>query len=108
MPRTVGQDFANNQEQIRGYVERAGEIRAETAEAKRPHSPLQEAVRKGELENYIAFVGGQISGMIRKIKPAAQVVEEIVEQTTLVSEKLGEREVRRGEFREMLMVSHGK
>jgi NAD(P)H-dependent flavin oxidoreductase YrpB (nitropropane dioxygenase family) len=49
---------------------------------------LQEGVRKAEMADYMFPVGGQISGMIKKIKPAAQVVDEIVEQAIHVLEKL--------------------
>lgn len=50
---------------------------------------LQEGVRQAEMTDYMFPVAGQISGMIKKIKPAAQVVEEIVEQATHILEMLG-------------------
>jgi nitronate monooxygenase len=48
---------------------------------------LQEGVRHAEMTDYIFPVGGQISGMIRNIKPAAQLVGEIVEQATHILER---------------------
>jgi hypothetical protein len=45
-------------------------------------------VRESEKEEYVYSVAGQISGMIKDIKPAAQVVEEIVEETVHVLEKM--------------------
>ena len=50
---------------------------------------LQEGVRQAEMTDYVFPVGGQISGMIKKIKPAAQLMDEIVEQATHVLERLG-------------------
>jgi NAD(P)H-dependent flavin oxidoreductase YrpB (nitropropane dioxygenase family) len=49
---------------------------------------LQEGVREAGKEEYVYAVAGQISGMIKDIKPAAQVVEEIVEETIHVLEKM--------------------
>jgi NAD(P)H-dependent flavin oxidoreductase YrpB (nitropropane dioxygenase family) len=49
---------------------------------------LQEGVRQAEMTDYMFPVGGQISGMIKKIKPAAQIVDEIVEGATHILEKL--------------------
>ena len=49
---------------------------------------LQQGVRESEKEEYVYSVAGQISGMIKDIKPAAQVVEEIVEETVHVLEKM--------------------
>lgn len=50
---------------------------------------LQEGVRQAEMADYMFPVGGQISGMIKKIKPAAELVHEIVEEATHILEKLG-------------------
>ena len=50
---------------------------------------LQEGVRQAEMTDYIVPVGGQISGMIKKIKPAAEVVDEIVEQAIHQLERFG-------------------
>jgi len=49
---------------------------------------LQQGVREAEKEEYVYAVAGQISGMIKEIKPAAQVVDEIVEETIHVLEKM--------------------
>jgi nitronate monooxygenase len=50
---------------------------------------LLEGVSEARLDGFTLPVGGQISGMIKEIKPAAQLVEEIVEQATHVLEKMG-------------------
>jgi nitronate monooxygenase len=50
---------------------------------------LLEGVREAKLEGYTLPVGGQISGMIKKIKPAAEVVNEIAEEATHILEKFG-------------------
>jgi len=50
---------------------------------------LLEGIRHAKLEDYTLPVGGQISGMIKKIKPAAEIVHEIVEEATHVLETLG-------------------
>jgi nitronate monooxygenase len=50
---------------------------------------LLEGIRQAKLEGYTLPVGGQISGMIKKIKPAAEVVNEIAEEATHILEKLG-------------------
>lgn len=49
---------------------------------------LQQGVREAEKEDYVYAVAGQISGMIKEVKPAAQVVDEIVEETIHVLEKM--------------------
>ena len=49
---------------------------------------LQQGVREGEKEEYVYPVAGQISGMIKEVKPAAQVVEELVEDTIHVLERM--------------------
>jgi nitronate monooxygenase len=48
---------------------------------------IQEGIRQNEMENFAVPVGGQISGIINKIKPAAEVVNEIVEQATFLLER---------------------
>jgi nitronate monooxygenase len=50
---------------------------------------LLEGIREAKLEDYTLPVGGQISGMIKKIKPAAEVVNEIAEEAIHILEKLG-------------------
>jgi nitronate monooxygenase len=50
---------------------------------------LLEGIRHAKLEDYTLPVGGQISGMVKKIRPAAEIVHEIVEEATHVLEKLG-------------------
>jgi nitronate monooxygenase len=52
-------------------------------------SDLLEGVRDAKMEGFTLPVGGQISGMIKEEKPAAQLVEEIVEQATHVLERMG-------------------
>ncbi len=49
---------------------------------------LLEGIRKAQLADYTLPVGGQIAGMIKRIKPAAEIVHEIVEEATHVLEKL--------------------
>ena len=49
---------------------------------------LQQGVREAEKEEYVYPVAGQISGMIKEVKPAAQVVEELVEDTIHVLERV--------------------
>ena len=48
---------------------------------------IEEGIRQNEMEDFAVPVGGQISGIINKIKPAAEVVNEIVEQATHLLEK---------------------
>jgi len=47
-----------------------------------------EGVRTAKMPDYYFPVGGQISGMLKEIKPAAQLVDELVEGATKVLEKL--------------------
>jgi nitronate monooxygenase len=49
---------------------------------------LMEGVRTAKMPDYYFPVGGQISGMLKEIKPAAQLVDELVEGATKVLEKL--------------------
>jgi nitronate monooxygenase len=49
---------------------------------------LQEGVRQAKMEEYVYPVAGQISGMIKEIKPAGQVVEELVEETVHTLERM--------------------
>ena len=50
---------------------------------------LLEGVSEAKVDGFTLPVGGQISGMIKEVKPAAQLVEEIVEQATHVLERMG-------------------
>ncbi len=51
---------------------------------------LHEGMRQAHMEELITAIGmgGQISGMIKKIKPAAQLFDEIVEEASSILEKL--------------------
>jgi nitronate monooxygenase len=50
---------------------------------------LQQGVREAQKEDYVYPLAGQIAGMIKEVKPAAQVIEQVVEQATKVLERLG-------------------
>ena len=52
---------------------------------------IQEGIRQVEMEDFAVPVGGQISGIIHKIKPAAEVVNEIVEQAIHLLERFRHR-----------------
>ena len=52
-------------------------------------SDLLEGVRDAEMTDFTMPVGGQICGALKEEKPAAQFVEEIVEEAIHVMEKLG-------------------
>jgi nitronate monooxygenase len=49
---------------------------------------LMEGVRQAEMPDYYFPVGGQISGMIKEVKPAAQLMDELVEGAIHVLEKI--------------------
>jgi nitronate monooxygenase len=50
---------------------------------------LIEGVRQAKMEEYTLPVGGQISGMITQIRPAGEIVRQIVEEATDVLQRLG-------------------
>jgi NAD(P)H-dependent flavin oxidoreductase YrpB (nitropropane dioxygenase family) len=43
-------------------------------------SGLLASIIKGEKDDYVGGLAGQISGLIKEIKPARQVLEEMVEE----------------------------
>jgi nitronate monooxygenase len=52
---------------------------------------LQQGVREARKEDYVYPLAGQIAGIIKEVKPAGQVVEEVAEQAIKVLERLGVR-----------------
>ncbi|MDD5702255.1 MAG: nitronate monooxygenase [Dehalococcoidales bacterium] len=50
---------------------------------------LMEGVRQAKMADYVFPVGGQISGMIKEIKPAAQLMDELIEGASHALEKIG-------------------
>ena len=53
---------------------------------------LMEGVRQAKMADYVFPIGGQISGMIKEIKPAAQLMEELVEDAAHILEKFGKNQ----------------
>ena len=47
-----------------------------------------EGLRRGNLTDYLSGYTGQVSGMIKEIKPAKQVVEEMIEEAARIVERL--------------------
>jgi len=47
-----------------------------------------EGLRKGSLTDYLSGYTGQVSGMIKEIKPAKQVVDEMIEEAARIVERL--------------------
>jgi nitronate monooxygenase len=54
-------------------------------------SSIQEGIRQANMASYMGGGGGQITGMLRRIKPARQVVLDMVEQACEVHERFFDR-----------------